>query len=56
MRLPIVRRMRFMRYDASPYDVAERSITWRRNYRNVVHGITLRWDMRCYLWVWRTSK
>jgi hypothetical protein len=48
--------MRFLRYDASPYDYPEYSIVFRRDYHDKVHGIHLRRGMRCYTWIWKMSR
>jgi hypothetical protein len=54
-RVPVVRRMRFMRYRASKDLPPVREITFNRSGRTRRPiGLPLRWDMRCYSWIWRT--
>lgn len=55
-RLPVIRRMRFLRYDASPYDYPEHSITFNRCYHDKVLGVHARRGMRCYSWIWKTCQ
>jgi hypothetical protein len=56
-RLPVVRRMRFMRYAASKDLPPAKEITLNRSWRTKRPiGLHLRWEMRCYSWIWCTVR
>jgi hypothetical protein len=55
-RVPVIRRMRFMRYAASKDLEPARNVTFNRCWHGKLIGLHVRWDMRCYSWVWRLCK
>jgi hypothetical protein len=55
-RIPIIRRMRFMRYAASKDLPPAREIRFNRSWDGNPIGLHIRWDMRCYSWIWRTAR
>jgi hypothetical protein len=55
-RLPVVRKMRFMRYAASKDLPPARKVEFNRCRHGELIGVHVRWDMRCYSWLWRLCK
>lgn len=53
-RLPVIRHMRFLRYDVAKDVQAEWSIALNRCLHGNWIGVYVRRDMRCYSWIWRT--
>jgi hypothetical protein len=56
-RVPLVRRMRFMRYAASKDLAPATEVKFNRSWRTQRPiGIHVRRGMQCYSWVWRTCR
>jgi hypothetical protein len=55
-RVPVLRRMRFLRYQASKDVSPDWSISLMRCGHGNWTGLHVRRGMRCYSWIWRTCK
>ena len=55
-RVPVVRKMRFIRYQASKDLAPARNVTVNRCLHGKLLGLHVRWGMTCYSWLWRLCK
>ena len=55
-RVPLIRRMRFLRYEASKDMAPAYSVALNRCAHDKTIGLYVRRGMRSYSWIWRTCK
>ena len=55
-RIPVLRSMRFLRYDASKDLPPAHNLTFNRCWHRKRIGLHARWGMCCYSFIWKLCK